>query len=495
MNSEEIKLFLESQSHLNDIPIEEIAKELAEAMKHVFIKSMRLDPDTNLDIEIDTSTGKMEVSRIWKIVADDALVNPHQEMTLTEALKITDEAIIDESMAIELPSEQLGLGRIAAQQLKQQITRIMREGQNKKQKSVYASQIGETISGVVKRTTRDLVVVELSPEADGVLKQANIIPRENFRVDDRIKAEIINTEPDYRNAVVELSRTSNNFLKNQFYTEVPEIHEGSIEIKAVARDPGSRAKIAVKSNDKRVDPIGACIGMRGARVQGVSNELNGERIDIILWDDDPAKIVINALSPGEIDSITINEEEKSMEITVNPEQLAQVIGRGGQNISLASELTEWKLNVVRSEETENDLKTEQLSGLLDVDTEIAAILVRENIYTADAIVSYGKDKLLEIDEFDDDIADALIERAQEASLELSLADDSKGETSSESDLSQVSGLTDEQINKLIENNIKTQNDLAELATDELLEILPIDEKKAGDLIMEARKPWFIDDEE
>ena len=493
MNSQEIKLFLESQSHLNDIPIEEIAKDLAESMKLVFIKSMRLDPESNLDIEIDVQTGQMEVSRIWKIVEDNDLQDSNQEMCLSEAKKITDEATVGESLAIELPSEQLGLGRIAAQQLKQQITRIMREGQNKKQKSIYASQIGETVTGVVKRTTRELVVVELSPEADGVLKQTQSIPRQSFRIDDPIKAVITNIEPDYRNAVVELSRTDKDFLKNLFYTEVPEIHEGSIEIKAVARDPGSRAKIAVKSNDKRVDPIGACIGMRGARVQAVSNELNGERIDIILWDDDPAKIVINALSPGEINSIAINEEEKSMEITVEPEQLAQVIGRGGQNIRLASELTGWKLNVVRSEQNESQLRTEQLSGLLDVDTEIAAILVREKIYTTEKIIAGGKETLLAIEEFDDDITSALLERAEEANLELSLAGET--EPTIDSDLTKVNGLNSDQINILIENDIRTQNDLAELATDELLEILPMEEEQAANMIMEARKPWFSEDKD
>ena len=215
MNSQEIKLFLESQSHLNDIPIEEIAKDLAESMKLVFIKSMRLDPESNLDIEIDVQTGQMEVSRIWKIVEDNDLQDSNQEMCLSEAKKITDEATVGESLAIELPSEQLGLGRIAAQQLKQQITRIMREGQNKKQKSIYASQIGETVTGVVKRTTRELVVVELSPEADGVLKQTQSIPRQSFRIDDPIKAVITNIEPDYRNAVVELSRTDKDFLKKK----------------------------------------------------------------------------------------------------------------------------------------------------------------------------------------------------------------------------------------------------------------------------------------
>lgn len=492
MNSDEIKLFLESQSHLNDIPVEEIAQELAEAMKIVFIKSMRLDPETILDIDIDVQTGKMEVNRIWTIVEDKDIENPHIEMALSEALKITPEVTANESLAIELPSEKLGLGRIAAQQLKQQITRIMREGQTKKQKSLFANQIGDTISGVVKRTSREAIVIEITPEADGVLKFSNTIPRETFRIDDRVKAEIINTDPDYRNAVVELSRTSNNFLINQFYTEVPEIHEGSIEIKACARDPGSRAKIAVKSNDKRVDPIGACIGMRGARVQAVSNELNGERIDIILWDEDPAKIVINALSPGEVDSITIDEAEKSMDIAVSKDQLAQVIGRGGQNIKLASELSGWKLNIIRSEDNQNNNHIDQLSALLDIESEIATILVREELHSIDKIVTGGQEKLESIDEFDDEIAEALLERAREVQLEMSLSGENKTPTT---DLKNLSLLTEEQINTLLSHNIKTQNDLAELATDELQEILPLEEKAAQALIMEARKPWFTNDEE
>lgn len=488
--SKDIKVFLDYLSSQTGLPIDQVSRETEESLAGVVEK--KYPEGTRISVQIDEDHGTLEIYRVWTIVQDgDNDLDPAINMTLTDALSLSPEAAVGEEIFESLPVE--NLGRIVAAQAKQHIYKIIRDGQNQKHRERFSDRVGEVINGKVKRVTRDYLLVELGENADGIIYKSHIIPREVYRVDDKIKAEIINAAPEYRNAVCELSRTSNGFIEREFHTEVPEISEGSIEIKAVARDPGSRAKIAVKSNDRRVDPIGACIGMRGTRVQAVSNELNGERIDVILWDDDLVKMVIHALSPGEVSKITMNEEEKSMDLLVEKDQLAQIIGRNGQNIRLASDLVGWKLNIIKSDST--DETTQSLSPLevlcheLDIDAEIAEILISKGYTNCNMLSQASVEALAEIDEFDEDIAEALHSRAISSVLKATLTDDEQEQYT-------LTGfgefLTAEHAKKLHDAEIKTQDDLAELAIDELQAIIDIQDDDASKLIMLARKPWFED---
>lgn len=495
--SKEIKTFLDYLTSQTGLSAENMASEIAIALEQVVIKSKKYPEEAVIKVQIDPSTGDMEIFRVFYIVNNDkADIENECEITIAEAEKIQIEAGMEpnaeEGQSIYQALD-IDLGRIAATQAKQLFKKIIQEGQLQKQKNIYKEKIGSIVIGTVKRVTRDFIIVEISDQVDGILHKNKMIPRENYRIDDKIKAEIASTESEYRSATVELSRTSNNFLKQLFISEVPEIHEGSIEIKAIARDPGSRAKVAVKSNDKRVDPIGACIGIKGTRVQAVSNELNGERIDIILWDDSPAKIVIASLSPGEVHSISVDEENNSMEINANPDQLAQVIGRNGQNIRLATQLTGWTLNLNKTDSSEGLKQTdlEKLSEQLGVDEEIAEILIRENLPTTKDITSAGIDALSRIEEFDEEIAEAIFEQAKSYQLEQTLTLE-HAEEKQTLELSGFESISEEQAKTLKRHDIATQEDLAELATDELREIIPISEESAAKIILAARKPWFED---
>ncbi len=485
--SKDIKVFLDYLSSQTGLSVDAVAIETEDALASVIAK--RYPEGTRIKVQIDSDQGTLEIFRVWTIVADDLDgIDIALDMPLQQALSLTPEAAVGEEIFESIPVE--NLGRIVATQVKQHIYKIIREGQNQKHRERFSERLGEIVHGKVKKVTRDYLLVELDDNIDGIIYKADIIPREIFRSEDKIKAEVMHTQPEYRNAVCQLSRTSNGFLEQQFFTEVPEIHEGSIEIKAIARDPGSRAKIAVKSNDKRVDPIGACIGMRGTRVQAVSNELNGERIDIILWDDDPAKMIIHALSPGTIDSITMNEDEKSMDLYVAKDQLAQVIGRSGQNIKLASDLLGWKLNIVKSDGSEEQELSplDALCTALDVDADIAEILIREGFTDSHSISKSSLEDLAAIEEFDEDIAEALYSRATSYVLEETLSED----TSAQYELDGFGSLSKDQIKLLAQADIKSQEDLAELSIDELTAIITIDNEDASSLIMLAREPWFSD---
>ncbi|MEC8882617.1 MAG: transcription termination factor NusA [Pseudomonadota bacterium] len=494
--SKEIKTFLDYLTSQTGLSAESMASEIELALEQVVIKSKKYPEEAEIKVHIEPDSGDMEIYRVYHIVANNTEdIHPEREISIDEAEKIQVEAGMKadakEGQSIYQALD-IDLGRIAATQAKQLFKKIIHEGQIKKHKNIYREKIGTIVIGTVKRVTREHLIVEITDQVDGILHKANMIPRENYRIDDKIKVEISGTDSEYRNATVELSRTSNNFLKQLFISEVPEIHEGSIEIKAIARDPGSRAKVAVKSNDKRVDPIGACIGIKGTRVQAVSNELNGERIDIILWDDNPAKIVIASLSPGEVHSISIHEETNSMDINTLPEQLAQVIGRNGQNIRLATQLTGWTLNLNKAEDTEESTiePEEQLGEQLGVDLEIAEILIREGLISTKDITSSSIDRLSEIEEFDEEIAEAIYEQAKSHQLEQTLTLENIEEDETSLELSGFESISEEQAKTLKKNQIITQEDLAELATDELREIIPISEEMAGKIILSARKPWF-----
>ena len=492
--SKEIKTFLDYLTSQTGLSAESMAGEIELALEQVVVKSKKYPEEAQIKVHIDPSSGDMEIFRIFNIV-DTEITNPDNEISIEEAERIQLEAGMQPDAKAGQTIYQaldIDLGRIAATQAKQLFKKIIHDGQIRKQKNIYQEKIGTIVVGTVKKTTRDYLIIEISDQVDGILYRSDMIPRENHRIDDKIKVEIASTESEYRNATVQLSRTSGNFLKQLFISEVPEIHEGSIEIKAVARDPGSRAKVAVKSNDRRVDPIGACIGIKGTRVQAVSNELNGERIDIILWDDSPAKMVIASLSPGEVHAISVDEVSNSMEINVSPDQLAQVIGRNGQNIRLASQLTGWVLNLNKTD-TELDISPlDQLTQDLGVDEEISEILVREGLESTKLIAEAGVDKLALIEEFDDEIAEAIYEQAKSCQLELTLSQSEEDFDNDNLPLIGFESLSEAHVKSLKKAGVVSQDDLAELAVDELTEILDISDELAGTIIIAARKPWFTD---
>ena len=492
--SKEIKTFLDYLTSQTGLSAESMAGEIELALEQVVVKSKKYPEEAQIKVHIDPSSGDMEIFRIFNIV-DTEITNPDNEISIEEAERIQLEAGMQPDAKAGQTIYQaldIDLGRIAATQAKQLFKKIIHDGQIRKQKNIYQEKIGTIVVGTVKKTTRDYLIIEISDQVDGILYRSDMIPRENHRIDDKIKVEIASTESEYRNATVQLSRTSGNFLKQLFISEVPEIHEGSIEIKAVARDPGSRAKVAVKSNDRRVDPIGACIGIKGTRVQAVSNELNGERIDIILWDDSPAKMVIASLSPGEVHAISVDEVSNSMEINVSPDQLAQVIGRNGQNIRLASQLTGWVLNLNKTD-TELDISPlDQLTQDLGVDEEISEILVREGLESTKLIAEAGVDKLALIEEFDDEIAEAIYEQAKSCQLELTLSQSEEDFDNDNLPLIGFESLSEAHVKSLKKAGVVSQDDLAELAVDELTEIIDISDELAGTIIIAARKPWFTD---
>ncbi len=380
------------------------------------------------------------------------------------------------------------------------IIQKVREAERAKIARQYTHRIGQLIIGVVKKVTRDSVTLDMGENAEGILLREEMIPREAFRTNDRIRAYLFDVRDDRRGPQLLLSRTRPKMLVELFKIEVPEIGEEVIEIKAAARDPGSRAKIAVKTNDGRIDPIGACVGMRGSRVQAVSNELGGERIDIVLWDDNPAQLVINAMAPAEVSSIVVDEESHSMDISVDESQLSQAIGRSGQNIRLASELTGWNLNVMseadmsKKHENESLAHKQEFMDKLDVDEDIADVLVSEGFTSLEEIAYVPKEELHAVEEFDEDVADELQRRASDYLLTQEIANqEGKQEGAPAADLLALASMTPDLAQQLTNNGVGTQEDLAEFAVDELVEILGIDEELAAKLIMEARAPWFAEE--
>jgi N utilization substance protein A len=390
---------------------------------------------------------------------------------------------------VEEPIESVEFGRIAAQTAKQVIVQKVREAKRLKVVEFYHDKIGQLISGVVRKVSRENIVLDLGDNAEAVIPKEEMIPGETVRVNDRIRAYLFDIRPRARGAQLFASRACKEMLQELFRIEVPEIGEETIQIKALARDPGSRAKIAVKTNDGRIDPIGACVGMRGSRVQVISNELNNERIDIILWEDNPAQLVINAMAPAEVAGIVMDEDTKTMDIAVEEEQLSQAIGRNGQNVRLASELTGWTLNVMSVQEAEQKTQGEaeniqkMFVEKLDVDEEIAAILVREGFATLEEIAYVPVQELVNVEEFDENIVEQLRERAANIL-------DAETQPKPAADLLNMQGMDQSLANELAARGIKTMEDLAEQSVDDLVDIEGMTKKRAGKLIMTAREPWF-----
>lgn len=445
-------------------------------------------------VQLDPKTGEYETFRYWDIVADEEdLEFPDRQLTLEEARKTKTDVEIGDR--IEEPMESIEFGRIAAQTARQVIFQKVREAERKLVIDQFKTKIGQLIYGVVKKVTRDNIIIDLGGKAEAFLPRSEMLPNEMFRTNDRVRAYLYDILDQARGPQLLVSRTHKNMLVELFRIEVPEIGENVIEIKAAAREPGSRAKIAVKTNDGRIDPVGACVGMRGARVQAVSSELGGERVDIILWDDNPAQLVINAMAPAEISSIVVDEDMHSMDLAVQKEQLSQAIGRNGQNVRLASQLTGWILNVMTVEEFEDKSQQESskiiklFKDALAMDEEIAVLLVAHGFSTLEEIAYVPQEELLAIEEFDEEIVEELRNRANDALLTQALSSDDSTKTTDAS-LKSMEGMTEDLAKSLAKVGIVSMDDLAEQSVDELLEIEGMTEEKAGALIMKAREPWF-----
>ena len=478
-----------------DIIFEAIEAALAMATK----KRNREDIESR--VVIDRETGGYETFRLWEVMSDeDEIEFPDRQIKLKDCLE--DNPDIEIGQFVEKPMDSVEFGRIAAQTAKQVIVQKVREAERIQVVEAFTDRVGEMLSGVVKRVERGNVYLDLGSNAEGFIPREGLIPREAVRPGDRIRAYLQEVRSEVRGPQLFLSRTTPELLIELFKLEVPEINEGMIDIINGARDPGARAKIAVKANDPRIDPIGACVGMRGSRVQAVSNELGGERVDIILWDENPAQFVINAMAPAEVASILVDEDAHSMDIAVEEDNLSQAIGRGGQNIRLASELTEWVLNVMSVEQAEekNEEEAQTLQKMfmeqLDIDEEMTLILVQEGFSSVEEIAYVPEEEMLNIEEFDSDLVNELRGRARDVMLTRAIVNEEKLiDAHPAEDLLQMEGMEDALAYELAAKGVVTMDDLAELAVDELMEIEEMDSERAGKLIMTARIPWFEEAEQ
>ena len=452
----------------------------------------RFKDDVDVRVDIDRETGEYKSFRRWQIVVDEEHELPAQQIALTDAI----EQKLDKQVGdfVEEALEPVEFGRIGAQAAKQVILQKIRDAEREQILNDFLLREEFIVTGAIKRMERGNAIIE-SGRIEAALPKDQMIPKENLRIGDRVRAFLLKVDRNNRGPQLILSRTVPEFLIKLFELEVPEIEEGLLEIKAAARDPGSRAKIAVKSNDQRIDPIGTCVGMRGSRVQAVTAELAGERVDIILWSPDPAQFVINALAPAEVSKITVDEESHSMDVVVDEENLAQAIGRNGQNVRLASELTQWELNIMTEEESQkkNDEEGTAVRKVfmerLDVDEEVANILIQEGFTTLEEVAYVPLNEMLEIESFDEDTVNELRSRARNALLVEAIASEEHVENVA-SDLLTLDGMDNETARVLAAKGVTTQGELADLAVDDLVELTGIDAERAKQLIMTARAPWF-----
>ena len=484
----------------------EIEKEIIfEAIEAALSSATRKKHGGEIDVRvsIDRVSGNYVSFRRWEVVAapdEEEGLDPESQMLLEDARKRN--PAIEVGDYIEEPMESIAFGRIAAQTAKQVIVQKVREAERAKVVEAYQARKGELVTGVVKRIERGNVSLDLGSNAEALIPREEMIPRESVRSGDRIRGYLYDVRPEPRGPQLFVSRTRPELLIELFKLEVPEVGEKLIEIKGAARDPGLRAKIAVVSRDPRIDPVGACVGMRGSRVQAVSNELNGERVDIILWNENVAQFVINAMSPADVTSIVVDEEAHSMDIAVKDENLSQAIGRGGQNVRLASQLTGWELNVMSEEQAAEKSETEAQGFIqhfmeqLDVDEEVAAILVQEGFTNIEEIAYVDDAEMAAIEEFDQEIIDELRNRAKDALLTRAIAkEEVLGDVEPAEDLLTMEGMDRKLAYQLASRGVVTMEDLAEQSIDELLEIEGMDEDRAGQLIMTAREPWFAESAE
>ncbi len=487
--NKEILLVVDAISHEKEVDKGLIFEAIEAALAMATQKRHR--EDIAVRVQIDRQTGGYETFRQWVVVEDEWLEEPEREIALSEA-KARDPQL-EVGSVIEEPMESVEFGRIAAQTAKQVIVQKVREAERAKVVEAFKDKIGTLLTGVAKKVTRESVLLDLGGNVEATLSREDMLPREAARIGDRIRACLVSAEARARGPQLVLSRIVPQMLIELFRIEVPEIGEDVIEIVGAARDPGARAKIAVRTNDGRIDPIGACVGMRGARVQAVSSELGGERIDIVLWDENPVQWVINAMAPAEIASVVVDEDTRTMDVAVREDQLSLAIGRGGQNVRLASELTGWTLNVMSEEEASAKSEGEAskikkvFMDQLEVDEELAEILIREGFSTIEEIAYVPVEEMQEIEEFDDELIQGLRNRAKDVLLTRALSGDI---VEPAQDLLEMEGMTEELAKTLAKNGIVTMEDLAELAIDDLVQIERMDPKKAGELILKAREPWF-----
>lgn len=459
----------------------------------------RYDEESDVTVTIDRRTGEYVTERRWLVVSDDTVAELGTQLTTEEAREVDPNLKVGDTH-VEVV-ENVEFGRIAAQTAKQVIVQKVREAERAQIVNEYRDRVGELVSGTVKKVTRDNIIVDLGNNAEGLLPREELVGREIFRMNDRVRAVLLDVRPEARGPQLYLSRACSQMLIELFKIEVPEIAEEVINLRGAARDPGSRAKIAVSTNDGRIDPVGACVGMRGSRVQAVSNELAGERIDIVLWDDNPAQYVINAMSPAEIESIVVDEDTRSMDVAVAEEGLAQAIGRGGQNVRLASELTRWEINVMSTKQWGEKQQAEAGSvknifmQALDIDEDVADVLVEEGFTSLEEVAYVPLEEFLAIEGFDEDIAEELRTRAKDALLTQALASEEKLNSEPADDLLNMEGMDRALAYNLAARGVVTMEDLAEQSVDDLLDIDGMDQEKAAALIMKAREPWFADSAE
>ena len=498
----ELLMLVEAISREKSVEREIVFNAVEQALAQATKKLLQSDKDhpvqeADIRVAIDRETGEYETFRRWLVVEDSAgLQNPDAEELLMDAVERVADIQVDEYIEETIPS--LPIGRIGAMAAKQVILQKIRDAEREMLLNDFMSRGEKIFTGTVKRMDKGDIIVE-SGRVEGRLRRGEMIPKENLRSGDRVRAMIMEVDTTLRGAPIILSRSAPEFMIELFRQEVPEIEQGLLEIKSCARDAGSRAKIAVISHDRRVDPIGTCVGVRGSRVNAVTNELAGERVDIVLWSDDPAQFVIGALAPANVSSIVVDEEKHAMDVVVDEENLAIAIGRGGQNVRLASELTGWRINIMTAEESQakQAVETDSIRKLfvekLDVDEEVADILIAEGFSSLEEVAYVPLQEMLEIEAFDEDTVTELRNRAKDALLTMEIAREESVEEVSQDlrDLEfQGQGLTAELIAKLAAGGVHSRDDLADLAVDELVEMTGVDEAAAKALIMKAREHWF-----
>ncbi len=494
-----LKLVVETLSNEKGVSEEIIFQAIEAALVSATKKKEGAESDVR--VSINRKTGHFDTFRVWTVVEDPTPEQPEiefplRQMPLAEALKQSKTAKVGD--IIEYPIESVEFGRIAAQTAKQVILKKVREAEHENVADEFRKKIGQLVNGVVKKTSREAIILDLGGNAEAILRKEDMLPRESVRTGDRLRCYLVDVVSEVRGPQLVLSRTCGEMLIELFKLEVPEVGEGIIEIKSAARDPGVRAKIAVKTNDGRIDPVGACVGMRGARVQAVSNELGGERVDIVLWDDNPAQFVMNAMAPAEIVSIVVDEDAQSMDVAVSEEHLSQAIGRSGQNVRLASQLTGWTLNVISDKEAKDRTVADQerlvniFTAHLNVEEDVANVLIEEGFTSLEEVAYVPIQELLEVDGFDEEIVTELRTRAKQALLTQANATEEKSaEKAPAEDLLALPGMNKELAFVLASRGILTRDDLAELAVDDLTDVPDLDASKAAELIMAARAHWFV----
>ena len=486
--SREILLLVDALAHEKNVAREVIFTALELALASATKK--KYDAGVDIRVEIDQETGEYQTFRCWTIIGEEEYENPEAEILTTDdrakGLEIND--------VIKEPVDSVEFGRIGAQAAKQVILQKVREAEREQILNDFLAKDEKLVSGQIRRMERGNAIIEVG-RLEAILPREQMIPKENLRVGDRIRAILIKVDQVARGPQLILSRTAPEFLIRLFELEVPEIEEGLLEIMSASRDPGLRSKIAVKANDQRLDPVGTCVGMRGSRVQAVTSELAGERVDIVLWAMEPAQFVINAMAPAEVMSIVVDEEKHSMDLVVDEDHLAQAIGKNGQNIRLASELTNWELNILTEEESDQKTQDEYTSSSqlfiekLDVDEDVADILVNQGFASIEEVAYVPIEEMNQIEEFDEDTVNELRSRARAAILTEAIANEEKIPEPAD-DLKNMDGMDVDTAKLLASKGIVTMEDLAELSVDELLDLIKLDEDKAKELIMTARAPWF-----